>query len=789
MRLRSEPRAKWRGWLGLALMIGVFGGATLATAAGSRRTDTAYPRFLREANPYDQFLLGIAGFTSSTPVTKASLLEIRQVETVIEAAFVPVAEGTELIGSADPRLDRTFNAVKVVEGHFPVKANEIGVPVAIADDRDLHVGSKITVPFLEATESGEPKPAPMEMTVAAIIATPGEFPPESDLGPPRMHVTDAFMRTDAPRLLTFPFILVWLKHGGRDLPAFRDALAVKFGGRPVIGYAQEALTKNVQRSFHLQAVSLQLFAACLVVVTLLVLGQALGRQALTEGTEYPSLRALGLTRRGLVRLGLIRAGLVAATGVLLAIPTAYLLSPLAPRGLARAAEPRPGFAFDATVLGLGAALMLAALVLFAAVPAWRAARQAAAARPSAERTSRASGPSAFASRVGAPASAVVGMRLALEPGQGRTAVPVRTTIVGVALAIAALAVSLAFGDSLRHLLDTPRLYGQTWSAQFQYDGDESDPQVAREALTRIRRDPAVAVAEFGGGGIPFFVNRVQADGLVLQEGHETFLPVILDGHAPHGGHEIVLGPKTLQLIHRRVGDRVLVAPVGVKPTRFTIVGRAVLPTAGHTANLGEGSLVTFEGLKAFDPEANEFRVEDADNVLIRFRPGTNAKTAVARIGESLRDLGWSERPQPAPADLLNFGRSRNLPLILSAMLGLLALATLAHALITSITRRRRDLAILKTLGFTRGETRRTVAWQSTTLIVVASSLGLLLGAVAGRWLWTRYAENLGILPEPRLPALLLLAILPVGLIVANLLALVPGRAAARTRPALVLRTE
>jgi hypothetical protein len=367
---------------------------------------------------------------------------------------------------------------------------------------------------------------------------------------------------------------------------------------------------------------------------------------------------------------------------------------------------------------------------------------------------------------------------------------VRTTILGVALAIAALAVSLAFGDSLRHLLRTPRLYGVTWDAQFQFDGEESDPAIARQALARIRMDRDVDAAEFGGGGIPFLVDGVQADGLTLQAGHRTFLPAMLEGRPPRTGTEIVLGPKSLERIRRKVGDQVGVGPVGVEPTRMTIVGRAVLPTAGHTANLGEGSLVTFEGLRAFEPRLQERDLaEDADAVLVRLKPGADRARAVRRVNSALADLGWGERFQNTPADLLNFGRSKNLPLLLSGMLGLLALATLGHALVTSITRRRRDLAILKTLGFTRGETRRTVAWQSTTLILAASVAGLLVGAVAGRWLWTRYAEGLGILPEPRIPILALLAVVPIGLLVANALALLPGRAAARTRPALVLRAE
>ena len=48
LRLRAELRRQWRGLLALAVLLGVIGGIALTAAAGARRTDTAYPRFLRE---------------------------------------------------------------------------------------------------------------------------------------------------------------------------------------------------------------------------------------------------------------------------------------------------------------------------------------------------------------------------------------------------------------------------------------------------------------------------------------------------------------------------------------------------------------------------------------------------------------------------------------------------------------------------------------------------------------------------------------------------------------------
>ena len=58
-----------------------------------------------------------------------------------------------------------------------------------------------------------------------------------------------------------------------------------------------------------------------------------------------------------------------------------------------------------------------------------------------------------------PASGVEGMRLALEPGRGRTAVPVRSALAGAVLAMTVVSATLTFGASLTTLVSHPALYG------------------------------------------------------------------------------------------------------------------------------------------------------------------------------------------------------------------------------------------------------------------------------------------------------------------------------------------
>lgn len=130
-----------------------------------------------------------------------------------------------------------------------------------------------------------------------------------------------------------------------------------------------------------------------------------------------------------------------------------------------------------------------------------------------------------------------------------------------------------------------------------------------------------------------------------------------------------------------------------------------------------------------------------------------------------------------------------MPAVLAGLLTLLAVATLAHATLTVVRGRRRELAVLKTLGFVRSQVQATVAFQASALMVLALAIGIPLGVAAGRWTWRMFADSLGIVPAPVLPLTVSLGILPLALLVANLIAAGPGRMAARVQPATALVAE
>jgi hypothetical protein len=239
----------------------------------------------------------------------------------------------------------------------------------------------------------------------------------------------------------------------------------------------------------------------------------------------------------------------------------------------------------------------------------------------------------------------------------------------------------------------------------------------------------------------------------------------------------------------RIGGtiRAVVADATPEPVPLRVVGKGVFPSLSDAMGLGKGLAMTPEGLRRMIPGGGG---PPPNTILVRFRNGLDASRASSELRRRVAAGGaFAVLPAERPVDLVNFGRVQTLPLALGGLLGAFATATIAHLLVTSIRRRRHDLAILKTLGLEPGQVRSTVAWQATTLALVAVLVGVPLGMVVGRSAWILFAHQLGIVPEPVLPLVGLGLLALATLAVANLVAVVPGRAAARTQPALVLRSE
>ena len=127
--------------------------------------------------------------------------------------------------------------------------------------------------------------------------------------------------------------------------------------------------------------------------------------------------------------------------------------------------------------------------------------------------------------------------------------------------------------------------------------------------------------------------------------------------------------------------------------------------------------------------------------------------------------------------------------MLGALLAFLAAATLVHTLLSSVRRRRHELAVLEALGFVRRQVWFTLMWETTTLVSLALLIGLPLGALIGRFAWGVFAVEAGRSVRTAGGLVPLLLTIPIALLVANLIATIPAWLATRTRPAVALRAE
>jgi len=142
-----------------------------------------------------------------------------------------------------------------------------------------------------------------------------------------------------------------------------------------------------------------------------------------------------------------------------------------------------------------------------------------------------------------------------------------------------------------------------------------------------------------------------------------------------------------------------------------------------------------------------------------------------------------------PAEIVNYRTMGTTPALLGATLAAGAVSALGLTLIASVRRRRRDLALLKTLGFTRRQLAAVVAWQSTIAVTLGTAIGVPVGIALGRSLWDLFAGEIHVAPHPTVPALTITLVTFGALVLANLVAAFPGRIAARTPTALLLRAE
>ena len=818
-RARSDLRRHLRAVIVLSVLIGLTSALALGAAAGAQRTSTAYERFHAAKNAPDYIVFSGKGVAEvlapNVDFSKVALLP--QVEAVHTLAFM-IGESLGADGKAlflgHPNLDSNIFGAQTIEGQSlmpwkvlegrlpdPARSDEVVIGYRKEPDPQAAVGSTIDLRLLKASVTAEElaggftlpdpgatllgPPIPVKVVGKVFVAGNNELS-GSNLD---IFVTPAFVQRYRSSSLSAEFALVTLRNGQADTPAFEKGFSAIYPNGNTASSEDEVA--GLRRAVNVRVVTLWLFALLTTVVGFMIFGQALSRMNFTESTENPILSALGMTRRQLFAVAMMRAALIGSAAGVVALVVAVAASGLFPTGLARIVEPAPGTNVAALVIG-GALLVALGVLLLSVVPALRAARTRGDARGVAlvAEFRRPSALAGFVARSGLPASAATGVRLALEPGRGRTTVPVRSAIVGLTLAVVALTAAFGFSASFHHLVETPRLYGQF----FDFGGGYPFAGGFDEAIAAMVADPGLSDVMVGNFREAVDVQGPRGSASVNVWAMETLkgsiTPTIAEGVWPVNEGEVALGGKTMRQVGARIGDTVQVR-AGDTVVPLKVVGKAIFPGYGFGPGLAEGAGMTFSQLQAFFPK------DERNLFTANLAPGANAAAVSARLNPKFEPLGTQVGDLEAAANagfsttgmVDALGGAQRVPLALSGLLALAAVGTLVHTLVTSIRRRRRDLAVLKTLGFVRRQISATVAWQASTMAGIALLIGLPLGVAVGRWAWTLFANTIGALPVPIVDLPPLLLAVPVTLLLANLIALIPGRLAAATRPAAVFRAE
>lgn len=791
--------------LGLVLMVAIASGSVAALVAGARRTDAAFPRFVEHAgatgdvNVFAQLDPEVPFFADDQAELKRLLDDLPEVERVTRATLL-IVEGTDetgerqrLLGNIelDPGRDLVFGRPMVVEGTWPADgdAGAVAVDEELAARADLQVGDTYRVApytteqFGPAGEGADVRPdgPEVDLRVDAIFRHPIDLQPvELDqtgiyVDHSGLHLTPAYWTEHGPDLARYGVGAVVDLAPGASLDDLERALQQRIPDQFMLDTesinGSVDVLESIQEAIDLQARGMLVVAGVTGVTGIALIWLLLGRKAGADRVRDGIFDDLGLGTRGRAAVSALEGVLTGVVGAGLGAVGAVVASNWVPFGLASRAELDPGIDVDIPVLG-GVALMTVLVVMTGGAAARR--------RASRVRTAASSNVAdALATRGLAPVP-TTGVRFALQAERAGGTVPVRAAFAGVALAAGVIIAVVTLGASMDQVRDDPARRGAYGDAAV---GNAASPEAADEIAARLDENPdVVGYAGEVANEVRIDDQRVWVVGVFDGEGELS--PRVVEGRPPQAADEIILGGPVLRRMGVGIGDTVSVTFTG-EPVEIEVVGQALLEDVdGLYGGPGKAGLVHASALDALDPG----RSESANPMwfVVRFRDGVDHADALARLQEDFPNAVATSR---LPADLKNLDRLGGLVVLLAVLVGVLGAGAALLAMVGAVSRRRRELAVLRTLGFARRQAAGTVAWQATTFALVGLAVGVPLGLVVGRRGWIAVADGVGIEPSPVVPVGLTLAVIGATLLALNVVAVAPAWLASRVRPADVLRAE
>jgi hypothetical protein len=786
---RIELRRRWRSVLLLTALVAVVTAVVLTTVAGSRRARTSYDRFLEGVNPTDAAVFGdeessldaVAGLPHVVDSARVEMLAMSPRES---DAFLA------MLVSLDGLLPGRYMQPMLLEGRMPRPEEPLAIAVGerVAAEMSLRVGDVLPMvgytseaaQALGGPDEREADGPLLDLEVVGLVREPGDITGRaSDFL--IVYLTPAFRDR-------YPSSQVGVLGAGSfvvlDDPARLEefsAAAAALGGLQVdSSQSVDATRAQAQPTMDAIATALLVVALAAGLAGLAAIGQAASRSAQPALADDPTLAALGASRWGRWARLVAPPSVGVAAGAVLGVVLAVAASPLMPIGLARRAEPSTGVDIDGAVLGggfviallAGWALVAGTIVLSART---RASRQAGA---------RPSNVAGIAAEAGASPSVVIGLRLAAD-GRSASTVASRAALLGAALGVLGLVAAVIFASSVDRIITSPALYGWGWDANVA-GSDLSDLSEETFGVAAMLDDDdvaAVAEAEFN---IAAFVDGRPAYAMALDDRRGHVSAVMVDGRQPSALNEVALGATTLAESGRLVGDRIAV-DLGEGAQDMEITGVVVLPVSEDGGSSSSGLLMT--GAAARELASNHCDEQDScyRNVAVDLIPGADPEAVLAPYLEDVQGAAL-DLPEP-PGEVQRLVAVESLPWYLAAFLAVLAGVAIAHGASSAVRRRSHDLAVLRVLGLTSSQVRTAVSTQVLALSAAGALAGAAAGWVIGRQVWRAVAESVPLPYSPASPAAITAGIVVVTVLLAQLGAIHPRRAAARLRPVDVLRAE
>jgi hypothetical protein len=777
---RSEVRSRWLGLVLIGLLAGLVGAVSVSGIALARRTTTAYER-LGEATEVED----ATGMVLRHPELADAAVDLPAVtDRWVGGLGIGRLEGeNSFMGIiAGPRQPSDIKRPIVLEGRMPRASTDPAViEVALRDDFQrefaVRIGTRIPVQFLSegdlfrfdtGFEGGEVHGPSAVIEVVGTVRLAGD----AARTPPALASEAALASHPAAFVGTTFFVR--LEGGASGFDEFEASAEGLAGDRTLPPEAAEfsvidafdtsVAEAAVDNTAILLGRALMVFAVSTAVVGGLAIVQALARHHTATARAREVEQALGLTRAQQVSARLLSGLLPALIATALTTVGALGAARIEPIGAIHRYEPHPGAVVNLAVVAVGIVAVFVGVLATAAVTgAFRRFRRVdvTAARESVV-VNR-------VTRLGGSPPAVLGLRFALEAGRGARAVPVRSAITGAVVGIGGVVAGLVFVASLDRLIDSP-----TRSA-VPYDVNIAD--VTAEDLEREVLDSPLVGDVSAITSAPMSLEGLRVDGHAIEALRGSLDIGVDGGRMPRTPDEVALGLRVARDLDAEVGDTVTARRADGSEHELAVVGTAVVPTF-NGEELGTNALMTPEGLIESATAAPFY------GAAVEAAPGAD----VDELAELLASR-FEADTERIPTAVQNLEQLGGLPAGVAAIVGSIAVVALANALVVAVRRRRRDLAVIRAMGFTRRQTAATVVVMALAIVAIGVAVGVPVGMAVGASVWRATASGAFVLSDASFPWPLL--VLPVlgALAIALVAASIPAARAAGQSSAEGLRAE